>query len=58
MSFGAVSWRCLGGGFGGVLEVDLGSLGSQFEGLSGASVSVFIVFRSCDCLLQTRTKFA
>ena len=37
MSFGAVSWRCLGGGFGGVLEVDLGSLGSQFEGLSGAS---------------------
>ena len=36
MSFGAVSWKYLGGRLRGVLEVDLGSLGSQFEGLSGA----------------------
>ena len=31
VSFGAVSWRCLGGGFGGVLEVDSGSLGGRFD---------------------------
>ena len=37
VSFGAVSWRCLGGRFRGVLEIDLASLGNQFEGLVGVS---------------------